>query len=182
MKLYQRVGTVFTMFSLAALVGNLLTPENKDHLLNVLEQLVLTIVFIGTIVIRKEVAKPLQVGALFAAAAVAAFTRDIGPATILGTTAVLLTYVYGRFQRISKPRMTVVALVQASLALLAALRSGEPFPRALVMASLWAVFPLVGVWLLWSVFQSFAEEIIAQNRELLEINKTLVAGGKDAPH
>ena len=182
MKLYQRVGVVFAGFSLASLVGNLLTPENEDHLLNVVEQLGLTMMFIMTIVGHREVAQHLQVGSLFVASAVAAVTGDVGVATVLGTVAVLLTYVYGKFQKIPKVKITIVAVVQGVLALVAALYSEQPFPRALVVASLWAVFPLIGIWLLWSVFQSFAEEVIAQNRELLEINKTLVAGGKDAPY
>lgn len=181
MKFYHRVGLVMALFSLCSLVGNLLTPGNEHHYVNIFEQGVLVGAFGMSAVLPVSIGSWAQIGALFGAALVAALTGSLGAAGALGAGAVILTYVYGAFQTLPLRVVVGVGVVQGLTAFLAAMVEHRTLLGSFVAALLWTIFPLVGVWLLWSVLQEFAEKVVAQNRELLEINKNLMRGGKDAP-
>lgn len=176
MPVYQRVGIVFCIFSLLALAGNVFTPYNNDHLLNVIELGTLVVLFGFSIVIQEKISSILQLCLIFIAAIIAAYTGDLGPAGAIGTVGVVLTYVYGKFQRFDRRTIVIVAILQGCIASIGSMRSDHLCVEIIIQAILWAVFPLVGVWLMWIILFQFSEKILRQNRELIEINKLL--GGK----
>lgn len=176
MPVYQRVGIVFCTFSLLALIGNMFTPYNDDHLLNVIELGTLVALFGISIVIREKTSSILQLCLIFIAAMIAAYTGDLGPAGAIGTVGVVLTYVYGKFQRFDKRTIVIVAMLQGCIAFIGSMRSDHLCVEIIIQAILWALFPLVGVWIIWYIMLDFSEDLLKQNRDLLEINKELLGG------
>lgn len=181
MSFSRRVSLVLGIFSLLLLVWNIVTPSNEDHVVNVAEHFILTLVFGITFVLPIKVSNVIQVVMIFIAAWIAAFTGDLQPSGAIGTAAVVLAYTYSKFQPLSAWILGTVSTTQFLGALWATQQAGYTPLVGIGHAVLWAVLPLVGVWLLWQALYEFAEKMLKQNRELLEINKTLVAGGKDGP-
>lgn len=182
MDFYRRVGVVFAGFCILMLVWNLATSQNEDHLLNVVEHSTLAIGFTVSVFVKFPLARWIQVGILFLGSWMTAFAGDIPPAATVGTMATILAYTYGKFQPFPQLLMLGIAIMQLGVTFTSSVMHGQSTLVAAGRAIVWALLPLVGVWLFWSIMQQFAEKMLAQNRELLEINKTLVAGGKDGPH
>lgn len=182
MDFYRRAGVVFAGFCLLMLVWNLATPANEDHWLNVVEHSTLATGFVVSVFVRFPLARWVQVGMLFLGAWMTAFAGDIPPAATVGTLATILAYAYGKFQPFPQFLMLGIAIMQLGVTFTSSVIHGQPTLVAAGRAIVWALLPLVGVWLFWNIMQQFAEKVLKQNRELLEINKTLVAGGKDAPY
>jgi len=175
----KRVGLVFGVFSLILLVWNIITPLNEDHTVNIIEHIFLMLMFSFSTVVKNPFNKYLQVSSLFVGSWIAGVLGELQASATVGTVAVILTYGYSAFQPLSKIVVIGAFVVQLLGVSFAALRAEYPLAVAFGHGLVWSLLPLLGVWLYWKLMQQFSKDLIAQNRELLEINKSLVAGGKD---
>src|SRR4030042_387667 len=175
----KRVGLVFGAFSLILLVWNIITPLNEDHIVNIVEHSFLVLMFSFSILIKNPFNKYLQVSSLFVGSWIAGALGELQASAAVGTVAVILTYGYNAFQPLSKVVIIGAFVVQLLGVSFAALRAEYPLAVAFGHGLVWTLLPLVGVWLYWELMQLFSKVLIAQNRELLEINKSLMSGGCD---
>lgn len=174
----KRLGALLTGFSGVLLVWNLLTPENEDHRLNVILHGTLGVLFLVSVFTPFTVGAGLQVGAVFIGAFAVALAGDMQPAGALGALGVLLIYTYSKFQRLPLWVLIVVPLVQFANGFLAAYQCWYTPLLAFGHALCWATVPFVAVWVVWEMLNQYSEELVKQNRELLEINKELLGEGK----
>lgn len=177
MELHRRTGAVFGAFCLLMLAWNIATPANEDHWINVIEHSVLSVIFLVSTMTSFRVSGFLQVLAFFLASWIATYTGDMQPSAVLGTTAVLLTFIYSRFHTLGPWLTSVVTTAQFFGVFSAASIAGYSPLISLGHACVWTMFSLVGVWLLWVAMQQFSSRVLKNSIEVHEINKTLMKKG-----
>ena len=191
MKLYQRIGTLFTCFSLAALVVNLFTPDNPNHIINLFLTGGFALLFALSSIVPRASGQALQTWFLCSASFFPLLASDIASTFFGGAIAVValvLIYAYGGYRTLSFWKLPVTVAGLFIVCLSASLLAGElPVLEACVRAFAWTLFVFVLCLILWIVADSmeveFHEEysslIVKQNRTLLEELKKKGGGCDD---
>lgn len=174
MELHRRIGLTFATFCGVMLAWAILTPENPDHLANIIIHGVLTPVFAFSVTFRAKVGGWVQVAALFFGASITALGGDFQPASAVGSVAVLLIYAYGGFRSIRISVIIPTASAQFALTFIAALLGEYDVTKALGHAICWTSLSILGVWVVWIIFQQYAKDIIEQNHDVLEASKEIL--------
>jgi hypothetical protein len=185
MKLYQRFGITFSLFSLVTLVWNLFTPDNPDHLGNLLLAGGLCLPLAISYFLPHLVAKTLQVVAFACVAFFPTyFTGEPFFGAVSAVIGLALTYAYGGYRTHRAWKLPVtMSIVFIIFALATPIINLESTLRAFV----WTVYVGLACAVLWMILEDvdarfhrlFASELIKQNRELLDINKKLAGGCND---
>lgn len=188
--MYQDVASLFTGLALSVFAWNVSTPSNPDHILNLVEMGVVTVVSAWTYFLPRKAAEALQVLML----AVVAFLPFggiqaepfIGAFIIVAASA--LTWAYDGFR--TRPWWKLVVIDAALLYFCAAAtaRFSAPGLEAFGRATMWVVAINAGGYLIWRVSRERIRletvDYIVQNRKLLDLNKelekTLAGGCQDA--
>lgn len=178
MDLHRQIGLGFATFCFYCLGWAFLTPENPDHLTNLLIHGVLGPLFLLSTTQKVVIGGGMQVFGLFFGAALTALAGDFQPASGVGSLSIFLIYAYGGFKSIRIGIVLPIAAVQFVGTGWAATVTGYPLVEAVGQAVTWTAFSLVGVWVIWLAFQRYAEKIVKQNRDMLELIKR---GDKDGP-
>lgn len=184
MKLYQRIGITFSIFSLVTLVWNLATPDNPDHLGNLLLAGGLCFPLAVSYFLPQFIAQIVQIASF---ACVAFFPTYFTGEPFFGAVAAVfglsLTYAYGgyRTHRAWKLPFTM-GIVFAVFALATPIVSLEFTVRALV----WTCYIGISCTGLWMILEDadarFHRQMkteIDQNRVELESIKKEVGGCQD---
>lgn len=184
MDLHRRIGLGFASFCGLLLAWTIITPENPDHLVNLVIHATLAPAFAFSTMAGVKVGGWVQVAALFFGASLTAMAGDFQPASAVGSVAVLLIYAYGGFKSIRPSVIIPVSIAQFGLTLWAAWVGEYNLTIALGHALAWTSFSLLGVWVIWMIFQAYAKEILElerkiteQNREMLEATKEMLKKG-----
>jgi hypothetical protein len=174
MTVHKRVGLVFAVFCLVLLAWNIATPSNEDHVLNIIEHSILSLLFIISVIIDNKVSRYIQIAALFVGSGITAISGDLQPASAVSTVAVIMAYVYWKFQTFNVYFLISVSVAQFIFSLTASIISGYTPLISTGHSVIWSAVPFVCVWLGWTIMRQFSEDVIKQNRDLLEINKELM--------
>lgn len=186
--LHKRVAVMFAIFSGLSLVFNVFTPDNPDHLLNVIEHSCLVIVFVASFFAHKQFAGVLQILALSAAAFIPMQIND-SPffGAVISVFVLVLIYAYGGYRSSPWWKLPTTFLTLLFLCAIASSKFTPPSFEMWARAFGWTSFISLFCFVLWLIVDDierrfhadFAQDLIRQNRELLEINKQLVGGCKD---
>lgn len=177
MDLHRQIGLGFATFCFYCLGWAFLTPENPDHLTNLLIHGVLGPLFLLSTTQGVIAGGAMQVFGLFFGGALTALAGDFQPASGVGSLSIFLIYAYGGFKTIRVGVVLPIAVVQFVGTGWAATVTGYPLVEAVGQAVTWTAFSLVGVWVIWLAFQRYAKEIIKQNREVLDLQKEILKKG-----
>lgn len=174
MTVHKRVGLVFAVFCLVLLAWNIATPSNEDHILNIIEHSILSLLFIISAIIDNKISRYIQIVALFVGSGITAMAGDLQPASSVSTVAVVLAYVYWKFQTFNIYFLMSVSISQFVFSLTASIISGYTPLISIGHSIIWSSVPFLCVWLGWTIMCQFSDDVIKQNRDLLEINKELM--------
>ncbi len=178
MELHRLIGSIGLAFCSLLLFWNILTPENEDHWINVAEHSIIALSCLVSTGLRPGPGGFVQVVALLIGSGLTAYAGDLQPAGAVGGMAVLLTFLYSRFQTISNPVLVAITLFQFGSAFAAGLGAGYRPTIAMGHAFVWAVLPLVFVWIVWETMKKFSDRVLRASKEVHEINKTLMSERK----
>lgn len=190
MDLRQRMALTFSLFSATALVFNTLTPQNPAFTLNVIEEAVLTAVFMFTWFLPVKTAQVIQIIALlFIAFFPLGFIDSPFFGAVICVFALVLVYAYGGYRAFPIPKIigTFFGLLAMCLFTLSSVE-GVSFAVG-VRAFMWTLFISVFLFVLWLIVDDInrhfytekQKDLIDINRELIEINKKLLEECEDAP-
>lgn len=176
MRLEQRMAWIFTAFSCFVLFYNLSTPDNPDHVMNLIEQTISLGAFGSTIFLSAKIAQVIHILVLVGITFVTVFT-DTGffPSAFIMVLIFVLTYAYGGFRTFAAWKLPMGAILAFVLCLAGSSHFQAPAPEVWSRAAMWTIFVAVFLWLLWHVLQEirrqffadFANELIQQNHDLL---------------
>lgn len=186
--LHKRIGLIFSLASAVSLAFNIFTPDNPDHILNVVEQSCLVLVFALSCYAGFPFGGVMQIIALSVAAFLPMQIND-SPffGAVISVFALVLIYAYGGYRTAVWWKLPITF---STLFILCAIASSKFTPPSIEMyarAFMWALFIVVFCLVLWLIVADiehrfhadFAARIIKQNRDLLELNKELSGGCKD---
>lgn len=191
MKLHQEISLLFGGFSLVTLLWNVATPENPDHLLNVIEQSCLCLAFALSYFWHSHGAEALQVFALVVAAFIPMGISD-SPffGAVIATFALVLIYAYGGYRTMAFWKLPVTFVGLVGLCAIATSHFDPPSFDTYGRSIMWALFISLFCVVLWRVVKHIERrfyliretELLKLNKELIELNRDLIAGGyHDAP-
>lgn len=183
MTFHRQVGFIFSAFCFVMLLWAFATPGNEDHWINVAMHSILANLFFLSTMASAPVGGVVQVLALLLGSGLTAYAGDLQPAAAVGTVAILLTFLYSRFQTVNQWVLLAIAGFQFSAAFFAAAMAGGAEKTytpilALGHAFVWTLLPLMGVWIIWEAMKLFAARVLKISLEVHEINKTLMKKGK----
>jgi 4-hydroxybenzoate polyprenyltransferase len=174
--LHSRIAILFGMFCFALTVRHLMTPENPDHVANLLYQIPMAILFFLSSRLSVKACRIIHPAALFLGAAITVWFGNFPVAAIIFCLATLLYYSYGGFRSFNLVQ-SIISFGVIFLAFLAGIVTSKyGIGPAYWTALVWASTVVSGFYLIWLVLQYFASDIISQNRDLLEQNKKLIKG------
>ncbi len=178
MELHRLIGSIGLAFSSLLLFWNILTPENPDHWVNIIEDSIIALSCLVSTALRPGHGGFVQVISLLIGSGMTAYAGYLHPAGFVGGLAVLLTFLYSRFQTIGNPVLVAITLFQFGSAFSAGLAVGYRPTIAMGHAFVWAVLPLVFVWIVWETMKKFSDRVLRASKEVHEINKTLMSERK----
>ena len=189
MILSRRVTIIIATLAAAMLLWNLVTPGNPDHILNVVEACVILAGMLACLwAIPPRFVQAVHSITLALAAVIAASTD--GGLFFSGAMTVLLfvlIHAYGAFREHALWKLPAAV---ASIFLLCSVSSAHftvPGPESLGLAAMWTLFVVGFLFVLWLALQEFrrqfldefALDLVAQNRKLLDENKSLLERCQD---
>jgi len=188
MRLERRMAWIFTAFSCLVLVYNFVTPDNPDHIMNLVEQIISTGLFGATIFLPIKASQTIHIIALIGITLVTVFT-DTGffPSAVLMVFIFVLTYAYGGFRTFASWKIPISAILAFVLCLAGSSHFQAPGAGVWSRAAMWTLFVALFLGLLWLVLQEvrrqffadFAHELTQQNHDLLGVIRDLEKGCKD---
>lgn len=182
MNLHRQIGLGFATFCFYCLGWAFLTPDNPDHLTNLIIHGILGPIFLLSTTQTVVIGGTMQVLGLFFGAALTALAGDFQPASGVGSLSIFLIYAYSGFKSIRIGVVLPIAVIQFVGTGWAATVTGYSVVEAVGQAVTWTSFSLVGVWVIWLTFQKYAADIIKQNREVLDLQKEILKKGhRDGP-
>ena len=187
--LQGRIGTAFATLAVITLIFNALFDTSPQALFNICENSAMAILFLSSCFKDGPIFKAIQLGGLLSAAFIS-FKLSETPffGSVMIIFVIVLFYAYGGYRTFKGAWLMFTLFLIFSLSFLSIANfiplSPETFSKALV----WSAFICVFCFVLWLVVsdiekrfhEDFAKKIIEQNRQLLELNKELAGGCKDA--
>lgn len=189
MILSRRVTIIGICLASCVLVWNLITPGNPDHVLNLIVATVLTAWMVACLFVPEIIAKFSHAWALGSSAFVYVSTGDgfffSGTLTII---LFVLIHAYGAFRTHALWKLPLSVLAIYVLSSISSAHFTAPGVEAYGRAAMWTLMVIGFLFVLWSALQEFrrqfheeyAASLIAQNRKLLEQNRELLGGCRDA--
>lgn len=176
MNIHRQIGALFGWFCTILIGWHLLTPENPHHVANLILHSSLSVAFFASTMASVSVCRYLHPVALLAGASVVAWAGNFPVAALLSLVALLLNYSYGGFRTISTIKVAGSFIGLFVMFFLSILVSGYGPAPSYGHAFVWTAFSFGMFWLIWIIFQSFAFDIVQQNRDLLELAKRKTKG------
>lgn len=177
-ELHQKLACIFGAFAGIALVGNVFTPSNPHHSLNVTEHACLLVLFVLTYFSPKRAAEAMQVLVLIVVAFIP-MGLDDSPffGAVVAVFALILIYAYGGYQtRVWWKFLTTNAFLYWVCAV-AMSHFTPPTIEAYGRAAMWVLFINVFCLVLW-VIVDHRERTRALERAILDENRRLIAENK----
>ena len=184
--LHKRIGLIFALFSAFSLVFNIFTPDNPEHLMNVIEQSCLVLVFTLSYFAPNPFAGVLQILALAATAFIPMHIND-SPffGAVISVFALVLIYAYGGYQSQAWWKLPTTFITLFVLCAIASSNFGPPSVLMYARAFGWTLFISVFCFVLWFIvddiklkyYLSMKTRIDQNLNELRDIKKTLGSEG-----
>lgn len=189
MRLARRVTNIGICLSSLVLVWNLITPGNPDHVLNLIVATILTAWMVVCLFVPERVSQVSHSltlgGSAFVYVGVDGGFFSSGTLTII---LFVLIHAYGAFRTHALWKLPLSVLAIYVLSSISSAHFTVPGVEAYGRAAMWTLMVIGFLFVLWSALQEFrrqfhedfAADLIKQNRQLLELNKQLSGGCKDA--
>jgi len=174
--IHSRVAIAFGIFCSALTVRHLLTPENPDHLANLMYQIPMAILFFASSRMSVNACRIIHPSALFLGAVITVWFGSFPVASVIFCFATLLYYSYGGFKSFNLVQSIISFSVVFFAFLFGVLVSGYGIGPAYFTALVYTSASILSFYVIWVVLQCLASDIITQNRDLLELTKKLSKG------
>lgn len=173
--IHRQLGTLFSMFCAVMLGWHILTPGNPHHIYGLVLHSSLALFFLTCSLMPLSFSKYGQPFVLIVSAMVVAWSGNVPTSAVIVFIAFLLYFAYGGFRTISTEKVISSFASIFILNFISIHMSGfyKEYADSYLMALIWTTFSIGLFWVLWIIFQAFAADIVQQNRDLLEQNKTL---------
>ena len=185
MKLYQRFGITFSLFSFVTLVWNIATPSNPDHLGNLILCGSLTVILYISLLIPEKQSKIVQTASFILAAFTPIhFTGEMFFGAVCIVIGLALMYAYGGYRTHAAWKMPATfAVVFLLLSLSTSAISAESIMRSFV----WTAYIVIACFALWlmvdDIERQFHDSIrssLDSNRKEIDLLKKDIGGRNDA--
>lgn len=180
--LHKRIGLIFIFFSAFSLVANVFTPTNPDHVMNVMEQSCLVLIFSLSYFLPQQSSGVLQIIALVTTAFIPMHLND-SPffGAVIAVFALILIYAYGGYKTRVWWKLPATFFTLFILCAIARSNFSSPSAEMYISAFAWTMFISVFCFVLWLVvddinkkYYSTMKSRIDQNlAELRDIKKSI---------
>lgn len=171
MNIHRHIGEIFGWFCAILIVWHVFTPDNPDHVVNLVMHSLLASTFFASSRMNMVVCRYVQPFALLSGMAVTAFYGNFPVSALIAFLAVLIYYAYGGFRPLSRAKIFFTFSLLFSLYFGAMIVSGYDISNAYGTSILWSSGVFGTFWVLWLIMQYFASDLVQQNRDLLELAK-----------
>jgi len=186
MDLSKRIGVTFLLFTSFALAVNLMQPDNPDHVLNVVMETILVVLFSISIIAKAPYSGGIQIACLVVSSALAPASPG-GPffALAIAIFAMVLIYAYGGYKTVRGPK-AFASFVAVFVIMTFNLSHVMDFgPDLFVRGFVWTVFLAVFCSVLWQIVEEIdnrfhrikENELLRINRELIKLNHDILDHG-----
>lgn len=178
MNIHRPIGLIFTVFCSVLFAWHLVTPQNPHHDIAVFTMALWSALFLLSAISSIKIARYIQPITLLLGALITVYAGNFPVAAIISIIATLIYWTYGGFHQLDFVKASLTFLTVFLMFFFGVVLSGHGYAPAYGTALMYTVLASVGFSILWMVIMFFAADIVQQNRDLLELNKTL-KGYKD---
>lgn len=170
--LHKRVGLVFILFSAFSLVTNVFTPGNPDHVMNVIEQSCLILVFALSYFLHQPAAGVLQIITLATTAFIPMHLND-SPffGAVIAVFALILIHAYGGYRAHVWWKLPTTFFTLFSLCAIARSNFTPPSSEMWIGAFAWTMFICIFCFVLWLVVADMERKIHLESKSEIERNR-----------
>lgn len=176
MEIHAKIGTAFAVFCTGLVVWHFFTPSNPQHWVAMITMSIWACLFTVSAIVPIGISRYIQSLTLLTGAAFTVYFGNFPVAAVISTLAVLIFWAYNGFKTFFAPGAIMSFSLIFSMFFFGVLVSGYGHSPAFFIALVWTGGVSMAFLVIWLIFLLFASSIVAQNRDLLELNKKLKQG------
>lgn len=176
MRVHRPIGHAFAAFCTFLFCWHLTTPQNPQHDVALISMSIWAGLFLISAWSSLRVARVIQPGTLFVGASFTVYFGNFPVAALIFGIAALVFWAYGGFRQLQFAQVATTYGVVFSVYFAGILITNYGYGPAYILATVYTALVTLGFWLIWQLFILFASDIIAQNRDLLELSRPTKRG------